>query len=143
MMKHEFEALTGSTLTDEQYETFETMYMAVSMSKQDFAKMMLPSARAISRENEAKAKADEMANQRLVMVETDGRTPNGCYSIGYYAKVIGADIKTGKILVRNLTEAEYAEASRYHSVYWHDDRKEKARGFGYRDYYGRDVKLVG
>lgn len=47
--------------------------------------------------------------QKLVFVSDGSKTPNGCYYYGRFYKLTGCDIRTGKALVRELTEEEYNE----------------------------------
>lgn len=44
MMKHEFEKLTGKTVTWPQYERLEALYMRLDMDKYQFAKAFLKGA---------------------------------------------------------------------------------------------------
>lgn len=104
--------------------------------------MIKPTAKVMAKQYFDERKAKEMQNQRLVFINRYGLTPNGCYHMGYYAKVVGADIRTGKIKVRNLTPEEFDEQVRYHSVYWHEDERIKAQGFGHKDYDECEVILV-
>lgn len=140
MMKYEFEEMTNTTLTDEQYKGIEILYMdmADDMTKAEFVKMMTPAAKKMSTINEAKAKAEEMENQPLIFVCTDD---GECYwHDGYWAKVVGGDIATGKILVRNLTYDEYARNCGASTVYTESGQ---ACGVNWTfDYKAKQVKLV-
>lgn len=143
MMHEEFEKITGLEISYRDYnEVIEPMYSALSMDKYRFCEMIKPTAKVMAKQYSEERKAKEMQNQRLVFINRYGLTPNGCYHIGYYAKVVGADIRTGKIKVRNLTSEEFDEQVRYHSVYWHEDEQIKAQGFGYKDYDECEVILV-
>ena len=143
MMQHEFERITGLEISYRDYsEIIEPMYNALSMDKFSFCEMIKPTAKVMAKKYADERKAEEMKNQPLVFVNRFGLTPNGCYHIGYYAKVVGADIRTGKIKVRNLTPEEFDEQRSYHSMYWHDDDRIKAQGFGHMDYNEDQVILV-
>ena len=143
MMQHEFERITGLEISYRDYsEIIEPMYNALPMDKFSFCEMIKPTAKVMTNKYADERKAEEMKNQPLVFVNRFGLTPNGCYHIGYYAKVVGADIRTGKIKVRNLTPEEFDEQRSYHSMYWHDDDRIKAQGLGYMDYNEDQVILV-
>ena len=143
MMHEEFEKITGLEISYRDYsEVIEPMYSVLSMDKYRFCEMIKPTAKVMAKQYAEERKAKEMQNQRLVFINQHGLTPNGCYHIGYYAKVLGADIRTGKIKVRNLTAEEFDDQVRYHSMYWHGDERIKARGLGHRDYDDYEVILV-
>lgn len=143
MMQHEFERITGLEISYRDYsEIIEPMYNALPMDKFSFCEMIKPTAKVMAKKYADERKAEEMKNQPLVFVNRFGLTPNGCYHIGYYAKVVGADIRTGKIKVRNLTPEEFDEQRSYHSMYWHDDYRIKAQGLGHMDYNEDQVILV-
>ncbi|MDY5350581.1 MAG: hypothetical protein SPG80_13745 [Candidatus Ventricola sp.] len=143
MMQHEFERITGLEISYRDYsEIIEPMYNALPMDKFSFCEMIKPTAKVMAKKYADERKAEEMKNQPLVFVNRFGLTPNGCYHIGYYAKVVGADIRTGKIKVRNLTPEEFDEQRSYHSMYWHDDDRIKAQGLGHMDYNEDQVILV-
>lgn len=143
MMYEEFEKITGLEISYRDYsEVIEPMYGAVQMDKYRFCEMIKPTAKLMAKQYAEERKAQEMRSQRLVFVNQHDLTPNGCYHIGYYAKVVGADIRTGKIKVRNLTAEEFDEQVRYHSMYWHKDDRIKAQGLGYKDYDEHEVILV-
>ena len=104
MMHEEFQKITGLEISYRDYsEVIEPMYGAVQMDKYSFCEMIKPTAKAMAKKYAEERKVAEMNNQRLVFINQDGLTPNGCYYVGYYAKVVGADIRTGKVKVRNLT----------------------------------------
>ena len=143
MLYEEFAKITGLEIDFKDYtEVIEPMYGAVQMDKYRFCEMIKPTAKLMAKQYAEERKAQEMRSQRLVFVNQHGLTPNGCDHIGYYAKVVGADIRTGKIKVRNLTAEEFDEQVRYHSMYWHKDDRIKAQGLGYKDYDEHEVILV-
>lgn len=143
MMQHEFERITGLEISYRDYnEIIEPMYNALPMDKFSFCEMIKPTAKVMAKKYAEERKVAEMNNQRLVFINQDGLTPNGCYYVGYYAKVVGADIRTGKVRVRNLTPEEFDDQARYHSMYWHDNERIKARGLGHKDYDNCDVILI-
>ena len=143
MMHEEFEKITGLEISYRDYsEVIEPMYGAVQTDKYRFCEMIKPTAKVMAKKYAEERKAAEMRSQRLVFINQDGLTPNGCYNVGYYAKVVGADIRTGKVKVRNLTPEEFDDQARYHSMYWHDNERIKARGLGHKDYDNCDVILI-
>lgn len=143
MMYEEFEKITGLEISYRDYsEVIEPMYSVLSMDKYRFCEMIKPTAKVMAKQYAEERKAKEMRNQRLVFINQHGLTPNGCYHIGYYAKVVDADIRTGKIKVRNLTAEEFDDQRSYHSMNWHKNERIKAQGIGYKDYDECEVILV-
>lgn len=143
MMYEEFEKITKLEISYRDYsEVIEPMYSVLSIDKYRFCEMIKPTAKVMAKKYAEERKAKEMRNQQLVFINQHGLTPNGCYHIGYYAKLVGADIRTGKIKVRNLTPEEFDDQRNYHSMYWHEDDRIKAQGLGYKDYDDYEVILV-
>lgn len=143
MMYEEFEKITKLEISYRDYsEVIEPMYSVLSIDKYRFCEMIKPTAKVMAKKYAEERKAKEMRNQQLVFINRHGLTPNGCYHIGYYAKLVGADIRTGKIKVRNLTPEEFDDQRNYHSMYWHEDDRIKAQGLGYKDYDDYEVILV-
>lgn len=108
MMYSEFVALSGQEITCKQYsEIIEPMYMALpDMSKQDFVVFIAPSCRALVKA----AKREARRNQKTVFVGDGTKTPNGCYYLGHYYKLVDVDfdIRTGKKVytIRQLDDDE-------------------------------------
>ena len=97
MMKHEFEALAKRTVTDEQYEAIEKLYMASTMTKQEFVKSIRPMLKEIPEED----------HRMIVLVTTTDRcgsekTPNGCWWHTTWAELVNVDIATRKIYIRRI-----------------------------------------
>lgn len=91
MMKQEFEALAGYEVSAEDYNNIiEPMYMATDLSKQDFVK-------TINR------KAFEKKHEYKKIIVGVKAMPNGTW-MNYEAELIDADIKTGKLKVRRISE---------------------------------------
>lgn len=134
MMHEEFEKITGLEISYRDYsEVIEPMYSALSMDKFRFCEMIKPTAKVMAKKYAEERKAAEMNAQRLVFVSDGTKTPNGAYFVGGFFKLVGCDIKTGKVIVRNLTDEEYsAEVSPYFSSYCH----------GTYDVHKRNVKIV-
>lgn len=111
MMYSEFVELSGQEISFKQYsEIVEPMYMAVeNMSKKDFVKFITPSCKALVKANKAEARK----NQKTVFVGNGEMTPNGCYFLGNYYKLVSMDvsIRTGKTTytLRPLDDAEVKE----------------------------------
>lgn len=102
MMKHEFEALYGHEVSSHDYETIiEPMYMATELSKQDFVKLLDKKA--------FKAPAKEKTIKVMLVRDNSGymKTPNGCWYHIEYVEWVGMDIKTGKYIVKPLTDEDF------------------------------------
>lgn len=123
MMYSEFLELSKQDITYQQYtEVIEPMYNAVEqMTKQDFINFMLPSIKALAKQNAKEKDAARIANQKTVFITTGRKTPNGCYYLGVYAKLVATDInvKTGKktVKVRELTDGEERELAKHWNNY--------------------------
>ena len=102
MMKHEFEALAGYEVSYEDYDKIiEPMYMATTLSKEEFVKVIDKKRFAIVKKE----------TEKPVFVSNGNRTPNGAYVIGRWMIQIGepsVSIKTGKVTfkVRETTAEE-------------------------------------
>lgn len=102
MMKHEFEALAGYEVSTADYDKIiEPMYMATTLSKEEFVKVIDKKRFAIVKKE----------TEKPVFVSNGNRTPNGAYVIGRWMIQIGepsVSIKTGKVTfkVRETTAEE-------------------------------------
>lgn len=100
MMQHEFEALAGYEVTAEAYDNIiEPMYMATNMSKQEFIKTLNRKAfeyKPVRKLNVKKMLVCDRAGFR--------KTPNGCYYHIQYVDMVDVDIRTGKIMIAELSE---------------------------------------
>lgn len=142
MMYSEFTQISGLEIDFNDYTgIIEPMYTATKMTKTQFIEFIKPSAKVLATNYAKKRKAEMEASQKLVFVETDGKTPNGAYSIGYYAKLVDTNIATGKFIVRNLTPEEFEAERTTHNMYWHGDSDRKAQGLGYNGFYADEVIL--
>ena len=92
MMKSEFEAIAGRTVTAEQYKAIETLYMNSNLDKYEFTKSI-------------KKMLDTMPEERATKKIIVGvkAMPNGTRMV-YEAEIINVNIKTGKIEVKRLTQ---------------------------------------
>lgn len=98
MMKSEFEKLVGRTVTTEQYEAIEELYMASTLCKTDFVKSIRPVLKTIP--------APE-SKKKIIMIGVTDRsgyrmTPNGCYYHTKLAELVDVNIATGKMQVREI-----------------------------------------
>lgn len=115
MMYDEFVELSGQEISYKQYsEIVEPMYIAVeNMSKADFVKFITPSCKALVNEN----KKEIRRNQPTVFASNGLKTPNGCYFIGNYYKLVSKNvsIRTGKTTytVRPLDDDEMSELRKH------------------------------
>lgn len=134
MMYNEFCEISGQEVSFKAYsEKFEPMYMALGMDKREFINFLMPTIKEVARQERKVREAEERKNQKLVFVSDGTKTPNGAYFFGGFFKLVGCDIKTGKVVVRNLTDEEYStEVSPYFSGYCH----------GTYDVHERNVKIV-
>ena len=107
MMKQEFEALAGYEVSTEDYNNIiEPMYLATDLSKQDFVKTISKKRFAVKKENRP-----ALGYKAMGIANANGYewTPNGCWRFVQYVAVEDIDIKTGRYVVRKLTEAEADE----------------------------------
>lgn len=97
MMKHEFEAIAGRTVTDEQYKKIESLYMESNLDKYEFVKSIKAMLKSIP---------EQITKRILTILVTDNSgnitTPNGCYYHTVKAELLDIDIKTGEIRVREI-----------------------------------------
>ena len=108
MMHHEFEQIAGYEVSYEDYTNIiEPMYLATNLSKQDFVKTLNRKA------FEKKAEPVEIIMYMRVRNRLgEMMTPNGCWYYVEPVNLVGADIKTGKIIVAPLTEKQISELRR-------------------------------
>lgn len=76
MLYEEFEKITGLEIDFEDYtEVIEPMYGALTMDKYQFCEMIKPTAKVMAKRYAEEASKKRMAEQKLVFVETKGKTP--------------------------------------------------------------------
>lgn len=103
MMWKEFEELAGYEVSFETYDkVIEPMYMATELSKQDFVKII--NRKAVELKKERKPLYKKMKVRDMTGYD---RTPNGCYYHIEWVDLFDVDIKTGKFIVRGLTDEEF------------------------------------
>lgn len=106
MMKQEFEALAGYEVSFDDYtKIIEPMYMAVSLSKQEFVKVIDRKRFEVKRE--AKHIYKMMGTRNYV---GEAKTPNGCYYYGEPVELIEVRISDRKYIVKALDDKQYKEA---------------------------------
>lgn len=94
MMKQEFERIAGYEVSTEDYNNIiEPMYTATSMSKQDFVKTL------------NKKQFEKKHEPQIVKVGVK-MMPNGTW-VTYDAQLVKVDIKTGKTIVKRMSENHY------------------------------------
>lgn len=117
MLHFEFCKIAKCEISYEAYKQgFEPLYMTMDIDKYAFVKMMSSAIKTV-----AKREAEqERKNQKLIFVSDGTKTPNGCYYLGEFVKMVDVDIPTGKVIVRELTDDEYQkEVIPYYSTYCH------------------------
>lgn len=109
MMQREFEEIAGYEVTAETYDKIiEPMYMSTNLSKTEFVKLL--NRKALEKKVERKPNIKKM----LVRDHSEHRTtPNGCYYHIQYVDLVGVDIRTGKRIIKELSEEVLSEL--YHS----------------------------
>lgn len=106
MMKQEFERIAGYEVSTDDYNNIiEPMYLATDLSKQDFVKTINRKRFAVKKESRP------AIIKRMGIMNNYGydRTPNGCWRFIQYVAIEDIDIKTGRYVVRELTDAEADE----------------------------------
>ena len=97
MLKREFEALAKRTVTNEQYEAIEALYMESDLSKMEFVKSIKGLLNSIPEQHSRTVLT--MAQHNMY---GDMKTPNGCYYMTTQVELIDVDIKTGKKTVKAI-----------------------------------------
>lgn len=98
MLKQEFEALVNYEVNDKVFEAINTLYLNCNLDKQDFTKRY-------GRIFKDFAKKDKEKLYKVMI----NKTPNGCYYIVRYARLIDIDIKSGYNFIQYITEEERIE----------------------------------
>lgn len=97
-MKHELESRLGYEITEQGFEELNKMYMVSNLDKDNFARLVKNGAKMYQ------VKKEEKLYKVLV-----SQTPNGCYYIVRYARLIDIDIKTGYSLIKYISDKERIE----------------------------------
>lgn len=119
MMHSEFCKISGQEVSYKVYkEKFEPMYTSLDIEKREFIKFMMPVIKEVAKQERIAREAEQRRNQKLVFVSNGIKTPNLCYYLGDFFKMVGCDIRSGKVLVRELTDDEFKnEVAPCHSAY--------------------------
>ena len=117
MLHSEFCKIAKCEISYKAYkEAFEPLYMTMDVDKRFFVEMLLPSIKEVAKKEEEEARK----KQKLIFVSDGTKTPNGCYYLGEFVKMVDVDIPTGKVIVRELTDNEYQkEVIPHYSTYCH------------------------
>ena len=101
MMKQEFEQIAKRTVTDEQYEAIEALYMDSTLDKYAFVN----SIRSLL--NNIPEPKKEMEIVRVTTTDRSGyeHTPNGMWVHTIKAEVVDIEVATGKILLRKIPDS--------------------------------------
>ena len=100
MMKYEFEKIAKFEVNDEVYKAIEILYMNSNLNKVDFIKKYGIMFRDFRKKENEKGK--------IYTIKT-GITPNGCYYIVRYARLIKVDVGLRKNIIKFINEAERIE----------------------------------
>lgn len=107
MMHSEFCKISGQEVSCKVYkEKFEPMYTSLDIEKREFIEFMMPVIKEVAKQERIAREAEQRRNQKLVFVSNGTKTPNLCYYLGGFFKMVGCDIRSGKALVRELTDDE-------------------------------------
>ena len=98
MMKCEFERLAKYEVSDEVYKAIEILYMNSNLDKVEFVKKYGRTFRDFRIKEEDKIYAIKQSI-----------TPNGCYCIVRYARLIKVDVGLRKNIIRYISEEERIE----------------------------------
>lgn len=112
MMQQEFERLAGYEVSDETYnKIIEPMYLATNLSKTEFVKILNRKSLELKKEYKPTIK-------KMLVRDRSGyrKTPNGCYYHIEYVDMVGADIRTGKITVKPLSDEVINEIAKTHPL---------------------------
>ena len=108
MMQHEFEQIAGYKVSQDSYDNIiEPMYMATSLSKSDFVKMLNRKAFEVKPVREPDIRK-MLVRDRLGCA----RTPNGCWDHVEYVDLVSVDVATGKFVVAPLKESTLSGLAR-------------------------------
>lgn len=134
MMHSEFCEISGQEVSYKAYkERFEPMYISLDIEKHEFIKFMMPVIQEVAKHERLAHEAEQRRRQKLVFVSNGIKTPNWCYYYGHFFKMVGCDIRTGKALVRELTNDEFrTEVAPYYSADCHS----------FYDFLEEQVKVV-
>lgn len=101
MERQEFEAIAKRKVTLEQYKAIEVLYMESNLDKYEFVKSIRGLLKTIE-----EPKPERMI-VRVSVTDNSGceYTPNGCWLHTIKAEIIDVDIKSGKILLKEIPDS--------------------------------------
>lgn len=104
MMHKEFEQIAGIEVTYEDYTNIiEPMYMATSVSKQEFVKTL-----NLKFFTDRMPKPEKNIKRMLVRNRVgESKTPNGCYYYIEFVELVEVVIRTGKYVIKPLEEEDF------------------------------------
>lgn len=100
MMKSEFEAIAKRTVTSEQYQHIEALYMASDLDKYEFVKSIKSLLKTIPEEKKERFLVMAVHNKYGEML-----TPNHAYVMTYKVRLISVDIRTGKKFIEVIPDS--------------------------------------
>lgn len=109
MLKQEFEALAKYEVSQEVFEAINKLYMNCDLDKYEFVKKYGKQFK------EFKVKKEEKLYKVMI-----SKTPNGCYYVVRYARLIDIDIKTRYNLIQYISEDERIEKNLDYLSYDYD-----------------------
>ena len=113
MLKQEFEALAGRSVTAEQYKMIEDLYMACDLDKHAFIKSIKPILKAMPLHKP----------QYYMIIHNnygDCVTPNGAYYLTVKVTIEKIDIRTGKAYLRKVPNSFEIVVSLYDIDHFND-----------------------
>ena len=117
MMKVELEERLGFEISELGFNELNKMYMACSLNKDDFARLVKQGAKMFQVKKE-----DKIIEVRYAKY-TFEKTPNGCWYVGVkVGQLLGVDIKTGKVKVKFLRNAQIGDADSYYGATYSEDQ---------------------
>lgn len=114
-MKQELESRLGFEVTEEGFNELNKMYMACDLDKDAFARLIKSGAKVYKVEQEVK----EVRYAKY----TFEKTPNGCWYVGVkVGQLLGTDVKTGKIKVKFLRNAQVGDVDSYYGAQYSEEQ---------------------
>lgn len=118
MTKQEFEVLAKYEVSEEVFEAINTLYMNCELDKFQFVKQFGKAFKNFQ------TKKQEKLYKVMISI-----TPNGCYYLVRYARLIDIDIKSGYTLIKYISDEERIEKGL--DIYSYD--------FDFKDYNCKEI----
>lgn len=116
-MKNELEARLGYEVTEQGFEELNKMYMVSNLDKDNFAKLVKNGAKMYQ------VKKEEKIIEIRYAKYTWEKTPNGCWYVGVkVGQLLGTDVKTGKIKVKFLRNAQVGDVDSYYGAQYSEEQ---------------------